>query len=262
MPEPPPESPPTGRQRLREAVVRPGRPQLVVAVLLAMVGFAAMTQVSHQQDEPTRDYREQDLIDVLNGLAGTSQRAQAEIRGWRTPGRLLRAPARGKRRSRRPGRRTTPWRSSPQRAGRRPGNPDHHRGGRRPGRIDSLLDMVQALRTAGAEAIQFNGEVRVVAQTSFEDGVGGIEVDGQLLEPPYVIDVIGEPATLAGGLVFAQGPIDQLEDDGASVDVDELRRSTSRACVPRPGRSSPTRHRRSSLPTFARPEETSCTPRT
>jgi uncharacterized protein YlxW (UPF0749 family) len=61
-----------------------------------------------------------------------------------------------------------------------------------------------------------------VAETSFEDGVGGIEVDGQLLEPPYVIDVIGEPATLSGGLVFAQGPIDQLEADGASVDVAEL----------------------------------------
>ncbi len=34
--------------------------------------------------------------------------------------------------------------------------------------------------------------------------------------------MIGEPATLSGGLAFAQGPIDQLEDDGASVDVVEL----------------------------------------
>ena len=37
-----------------------------------------------------------------------------------------------------------------------------------------MLDTVQELRTAGAEAMQFNGKVRVVAQTSFEDAAGGI----------------------------------------------------------------------------------------
>ena len=73
--------------------------------------------------------------------------------------------------------------------------------------IDSLLDTVQEMRTAFAEAMQFNGQVRVVASTSFEDGVGGIYVDGTLLEPPYVIDVIGDPATLHGGMVFPEGPI-------------------------------------------------------
>ena len=35
-------------------------------------------------------------------------------------------------------------------------------------RVGPFLDMVQALRTAGAEAMQINDEVRVVAQTSFE----------------------------------------------------------------------------------------------
>ena len=72
------------------------------------------------------------------------------------------------------------------------------------------------------EAMQFNGQVRVVASTSFEDGVGGIYVDGTLLEPPYVIDVIGDPATLHGGLTFPEGPIQQLQDDGARVEVEEL----------------------------------------
>jgi len=108
--------------------------------------------------------------------------------------------------------------------------------------IDSMLDTVQELRTAGAEAMQFNGKVRVVAETSFEDGVGGIEVDGQRLEAPYVIDVIGEPATLSGGLVFAQGPIDQLEDDGATVDVVELQSLDIESVVPtaRPQFADPT----------------------
>ena len=85
-----------------------------------------------------------------------------------------------------------------------------------------MLDTVQEMRAAFAEAMQVNGQVRVVASTSFEDGLGGIYVDGQLLEPPYVIDVIGDPATLRGGMIFPDGPIDQLRDDGASVDIEEL----------------------------------------
>ena len=227
MPESPesPESPPSGRQRLRDALLRPGRPQVVVAVLLASVGFAAMTEVrANQQDDTFQGLRDQDLIDVLNGLAGTSQRARAEItRLENARAELLSStsareaaleqaqaeadtlevlagtvPVTG------PGIRITVEEVDG------------------PVDIDSLLDTVQELRTAGAEAMQINGEVRVVAQTSFDDGVGGIEVDGQLVEPPYVIDVIGEPATLAGGLTFAQGPIDQLEGDGATVDVEEL----------------------------------------
>jgi len=221
-----PETPkPSGRQRLRDALLRPGRPQVVVAVLLAIVGFAAMTQVrANHQDDSFQGVREQALIDMLNGLAGTSQRAQAEItRLENTRSELLTStsareaaleqareqadtleilagtvPVTG------PGIRITI---------------DEVDG---PVDIDSMLDTVQELRTAGAEAMQFNGQVRVVAETSFEDAPGGIKVDGHLLRAPYVIDVIGEPATLSGGLVFAQGPIDQLENDGATVDVVEL----------------------------------------
>ena len=88
--------------------------------------------------------------------------------------------------------------------------------------IDSILDTVEELRTAGAEAMQINDEVRVVAQTSFEDEVGGISVDGTQLTSPYVIDVIGDPHTLEGALVFSQGPASQLRDDGADVQIDEL----------------------------------------
>ena len=62
--------------------------------------------------------------------------------------------------------------------------------------IDSVLDTVEELRSAGAEAMQFNGQVRVIAQTSLEDAVGGFSVDGTLVTSPYVIDVIGDPHTL------------------------------------------------------------------
>lgn len=71
---------PTGRQRLLSALLRPTRGQLVAAVLLAAVGFASITQVrSNEVDDTYAGKREGDLIDLLNGLAGTTQRAQSEL---------------------------------------------------------------------------------------------------------------------------------------------------------------------------------------
>jgi uncharacterized protein YlxW (UPF0749 family) len=89
--------------------------------------------------------------------------------------------------------------------------------------VGPFVDMVQALRTAGAEAMQINDEVRVVAQTSFEDGTGGLLVDGQLLEAPFTIDVIGPPDGMVSALRFPDGPQDQFEeDDGAELTFEEL----------------------------------------
>ncbi len=203
----------------------PSRRQLVVAVLLAILGFGVVTQMrSVEVNDTYAGYTQQALIDVLNGLAGTTQRAETELaRLEETRSRLLSdtsaeqaateqarteintlevlagvVPVSG------PGIRITITEVT--------GQVD----------IDSLLDTVQEMRTAFAEAMQINGQVRIVASTSFEDGVGGIYVDGTLLEPPYVIDVIGDPATLHGGMVFPEGPIEQLENDGAEVVVEEL----------------------------------------
>ena len=215
----------SGRERLFDALLRPTRAQIIVAALLAVVGFAGVTQMqANDVDDTYAGYREQDLIDVLNGLAGTSQRAQAEItrleraRAELQSSTSAREAALEQARTRAdtldilagtvpvtgPGIRITITEAE--------GDVD----------IDSLLDTIQELRGAGAEAMQFNGQVRVVAETSFEDGIGGIYVDGTLLEPPYVLDVIGNPTSLAGGLTFALGPIVQLQEDGAEVDVVEL----------------------------------------
>jgi len=227
MPEPgsTPETRRTSRGWLAAAFQKPSRRQLVVAGLLAVLGFGMVTQMrSYEVNDTYAGYRQQDLIDVLNGLAGTTQRAETELaRLEETRSRLqsdtsaeqaateqARAeidslevlagvvPVTG------PGIRITITEETV------------------PVDIDSLLDTVQEMRTAFAEAMQINGQVRIVASTSFEDGVGGIYVDGTLLEPPYVIDVIGDPATLNGGMVFPEGPIEQLENDGAEVVVEEL----------------------------------------
>ena len=215
----------TGRRRLLEAFRKPSRRQTVVGLLMAAVGFAAVTQVtSYGVDDTYAGYREQALIDVLNGLAGTTRRAEAEVARLEATREELRDDSSSEQaaleQARReaetlqilagvvpvtgPGIRVTITEET--------GQVD----------IDSMLDTVQEMRTAFAEAMQFNGQVRVVARTSFEDGVGGMYVDGTFLEPPYVLDVIGDPTTLHGGLTFPDGPIDQLESDGATVEVEEL----------------------------------------
>jgi len=216
---------PTGRDRLRRAMLRPSRGQVIVAVLLALLGYAAVTQVRFTNvDDTYASLREQDLIDLLNGLTDTSQRAEAEIARLERTRDDLRSstgareaalaqaqkqvdnlaimaglvPVTG------PGIRITITETDG------PVDPD------------DMVEMVQGLRTAGAEAMQINEQVRVVAQTSFDDAVGGIEVDGQLVTSPYVIDVIGQPSALHGAVDFPKGPREQFEESGATVEVDEL----------------------------------------
>ena len=227
MPDPqePRAEEPSGRARLRKAMRTPSRGQAVVGVLLMVVGFASITQVhSNEVDNTYAGYREQDLIDVLSGLAGTTQRAQTEIARLESTRRNLQS-------------RTDARQAAVAQAQERadtlailaglvpvtgPGVRITVTPGDAPVDIDTMLDTVQELRAAGAEAMQFGGRVRVVAQTAFEDAPGGMIVDDTLLQPPYVLDVIGDPHTLAGAMSFRAGPTSSFEDDGATVQVDQL----------------------------------------
>jgi uncharacterized protein YlxW (UPF0749 family) len=248
-PTEPPTGPPTaqktGRDRLRGALLRPSRGQVVVAVLLVVLGYAAVTQVRFTQvDNTYAGLREQDLIDVLNSLAGTTQRAESEIARLQRTRDDLRSstgareaalaqaqqqadnlailaglvPVTG------PGIRVTVTEES--------GTVN----------VQSMVDTIQELRTAGAEAIQINGKVRVVADTAVEDAAGGLLIDGELVSSPYVIDAIGDPHTLSSsGVDFPGGPRDLFEDDGASVTVDELQSLDIESVVKpeKPGYASP-----------------------
>lgn len=222
----PPDDADAGRDRLLASLIRPSRAQAVVAVLLAVLGFAAVTQVrSNQTSNTYASLREEDLIQVLTGLNGAAERARNEIQRLEETQRQLESE-------------TSSRNTAIQEAQTRVEDlnilaglvPVHGPGIRMvvtevDGRVklSSLLDTVQELRTAGAEAMEFNDSVRVTAQSAFDESVGGIVLDGQELSSPYVIEVIGEPRTLDTGLNFTSGPIEKLEDyDGASVEITEL----------------------------------------
>jgi len=211
-----------GRRRLWRAFTRPQRGQVVVAVLLAAVGFAAVTQLrTTEADSSYAGLREQDLIDVLSGLAGTTQRTQAELRRLQDTRDDLQSDTQK--------RQAALTEASTQVDNLKiiaglvpvtgPGIRIRIEEKTAEVNVDSFIDLIQELRTVGAEAIQINGEVRVVAQSYFEQAAGGLVVDGEVLEPPYVVEAIGDPDNLDAAVTFLHGPQYELENDGAAVVV-------------------------------------------
>jgi uncharacterized protein YlxW (UPF0749 family) len=89
-----------------------------------------------------------------------------------------------------------------------------------------VLDLVEELRGAGAEAMQIDGAntapVRIVASTYFADAdAGGLVVDGQTLTAPYTVTVIGDPQTMQPALNIAGGVVDTVHNAGGTVSVDQ-----------------------------------------
>lgn len=84
-----------------------------------------------------------------------------------------------------------------------------------------LLDGIQELRDAGAEAIQI-GATRVVASTFVgTDATGNVTVDGVPVPTPVRILAIGDAHTLAGAMAIPGGFTDSLRGAGATVEVTE-----------------------------------------
>lgn len=220
-------TPASGRERLLATVRTATWSQVVVGSLLAVVGFAAVVQVNNTQTDDTyAGLREQDLIEILTGLTGTAERARREV------DRLQRARDQLQSESTRRDAALTQTQERVRTlniiAGlvpvTGPGIRIRIEEKEAQASLNSLLDLVQELRTADAEAMEFNDKYRLGADSSFDNVAGGIELDGNLLEAPYVIEVIGDPYSLHGALTFKGGPIYQLEviDGVADVRVEEL----------------------------------------
>ncbi|MDQ4005086.1 MAG: DUF881 domain-containing protein [Actinomycetota bacterium] len=87
---------------------------------------------------------------------------------------------------------------------------------------DSMLDLVQEMRDAGAEAIAI-GDVRVIASTWFgPSDRGGVVVDGRRIEPPYALSAIGPGGDLLEALGIPGGPLTVIEaQPGVAVELRE-----------------------------------------
>ena len=81
-----------------------------------------------------------------------------------------------------------------------------------------LLQVVNDLKNAGAEAISINGE-RIVQTSSITCEGIIIKINNKKLGSPYVIKAIGSAATLETSLNIPGGYLERMKDDGVIVDV-------------------------------------------
>jgi uncharacterized protein YlxW (UPF0749 family) len=227
QPDVPPE--PAGKDRVVEALRRPwSRGQAIVGVLLAVLGFAAVVQVrANDADENFTGVRQGDLISLINTLSQATDRARLEIADLRRTRDSLLDDTEATR---------TALAVARQRAevlGILSGTVPAIGPGIRitvdadPGAIgtDQILNGLQELRDSGAEAIEINDTVRVVASSYIQDAPNqGLLVDGIPIDPPFVVDAIGEPATLTTALTFPGGFIVEIEQVGGVVEVEESER--------------------------------------
>lgn len=215
----------------------------LIAVLCLALGVAIATQVRRTHAGDTLgDQRPQDLVVLLDGLQQREAALRREIADSEATLRRLRASGDTS---------AAALQEARSRAGalavlagtvpvRGPGleltitDPD------RSLTPETLLDVLQELRGAGAEAMQF-GAVRIGVDSAFTGQAGAVRVDGTTLGSPVRILAIGDPPTLAAAVNIPGGVVDTVRREGGTVTVrqdPELMITVLRA-VPEPEYSRP-----------------------
>ncbi|ASY35997.1 MULTISPECIES: DUF881 domain-containing protein [Streptomyces] len=215
----------TGRQRLVKGLWPPRvtRAQLIVALLLFVLGLGLAIQVrSHNDSSALRGARQEDLVRILDELDDRTQRLEDEkqsLEGQRTELENSSDQAEEARKQTVEKERQLGILAGTV-AAQGPGitvtvdDPKHRV------KADMLLDTIQELRAAGAEAIQI-GDVRVVASTYLTDEGQSVRIDGHKVEAPFRFKVIGKSQDLTPALSIPGGVVQTLEKEQATVVVQE-----------------------------------------
>ena len=205
---------------LRAGSPRATRANVLAMVLAAVLGFAIIAQVRQTSTQGLENLREDELVRIFANVDQENDRLAEEIRGLESSLGLLESQSTNEAEAQRAAQErldalgilagTAPARG--------PGivltinDPQ--------GQVTSsiVLDAIQELRDAGAEAIQI-GDVRVVADTWFADTDGGVQVSGETVRSPYVIKAIGDANTLAGAMEIPGGVTATVRRAGGDTDV-------------------------------------------
>ncbi len=83
---------------------------------------------------------------------------------------------------------------------------------------DDLIEVVNALNNAGAEAISINGQ-RIVQTTAITCEGNVIKINGQKVSSPFTIKAIGSQGLLYGSLTMIGGYLYILDEAGVAVEV-------------------------------------------
>ncbi|GIJ31277.1 DUF881 domain-containing protein [Micromonospora sediminimaris] len=229
------------------AVVSPWRrfssAAVVIVVLLGLLGFTLAVQLKMTStDSSLAAARQEDLVRILYDLEAREIRLRQDIAALEESQRQLRSGEQGRQAALEEATRradelgilagTLPARG--------PGLTVRFQAGAKPISAVRVLDAVQELRGAGAEAMQISGgdqaTVRIVASTYFLNGENGaLIVDGRPLTGPFTITVLGDPATMRTALNIPGGVVASVAGDGGNVIVEEREvAEVSALHVPRP----------------------------
>jgi len=214
-----------GPRELARALVRPTRSHLLVAVILLLFGLVITLQVrNHSADQDYSSLRRSELVAILDDLTAESRRLEAEIAELRSTQQQLRTGA---------DRRQVALAEAERRrsmlailGGTAPAagegirvvitDPNHAVG------ESTLLNAIGELRDAGAEVIEVNDAVRVVASTWVHSQPDGeLVVDGTKLARPVQLEAIGDPHALTEALRFRGGLVSEIQDPriGGTVSI-------------------------------------------
>ena len=195
----------------------------LIGVLTLLLGFAIAVQVhANSQSDSLAGLREDDLIGILDNQNARADRLRQQIAELQRSLRSLQnsgnAAAAARHQAQQQAQALGVLLGTLPATG--PGvvvqitDPNHKLRG------EDVLDVVEELRGAGAEAIDFDG-VRIGTDTAFGDVDGTVAVDGSPLRAPYTVLAVGEPKTLDTALNIPGGVAAAIRADGGELTVRE-----------------------------------------
>ena len=209
------------RRLARMARPRATRANVIVALLALALGFAIAAQVRQTDLEGLSNLRADELVRILDNVTQENSRLSEEIRELeRTRGQLAAGATSEEARAAAQARLDAIQVLSGTVGATGPGIELTITDPERRVRAAQLLDTLQELRDAGAEAVEING-VRVVASTYFTDLDGAIAISGTRAERPYVIRAIGDPQTMAAAMDIPGGVAESVRRLNAEARVEQ-----------------------------------------
>lgn len=204
------------------------RAGVLIALLFVLLGFALAVQVRSTQSSALSSAREEDLVRILDDLSARESRLRSEINDLQAARERInsgtdRADAALQEARKRADELEILAGTAPARG---PGIVVTVTDGTRPLPAEVLLDSIEELRGAGAEAIQIDGvgnqhSVRVGVSTWFVDANHGVELDGTTLQSPYRITAIGDGPTMAAAMNIPGGVVDTIRQAGGAVRIEQ-----------------------------------------
>jgi uncharacterized protein YlxW (UPF0749 family) len=214
------------RTRLRTSLIHPGRGQILAAVILFIVGAASVVQFRiNATDDTYASARREDLVQLLDGLGAESRRLEGEIAQLEQTRSSLRSGADTQRVARAEAERHLTELSILAGTAPAEGQGIRMRIADPNSAVDPgvLLDAVEEMRDAGAEVIEVNNTIRVVASTWFGSDARGLVIDGKPVSRPITLEVIGDPHSLEEAAQFRGGIVSEITGPkiGGQVQVEQ-----------------------------------------